>query len=91
MLCRATQNGWVIVKSSDKMWSTGARGVLAWRTPWTWGMKSMKRQNGMMLEDERPQVKKVSKMLLGRAGGNYYMNLSKILGESGGQRSLGLQ
>ena len=23
MLCRATQDGWVIVETSDKMWSTG--------------------------------------------------------------------
>ena len=23
MLCRATQDGWVMVESSDKMWSTG--------------------------------------------------------------------
>ena len=23
MLCKATQNGWVMVESSDKMWSTG--------------------------------------------------------------------
>ena len=50
------------------MWSTGARGILAWRIPWTWGMKSMKRQNDTMLEDEHPQVKKVSKMLLGKSG-----------------------
>ena len=25
MLCRVTQDGWVIVESSDKMWSTGGR------------------------------------------------------------------
>ena len=23
MLCRATQDGWVMVESSDKLWSTG--------------------------------------------------------------------
>ena len=68
MLSRATQSGWVIVRSSDQMWSTGARGILAWRIPWTWGMKSMKRQNDTMVEDEHPQVKKVSKMLLGKSG-----------------------
>ena len=25
MLCRATQDGWVMVESSNKMWSTGER------------------------------------------------------------------
>ena len=25
MLCRAIQNGWVMVESSDRMWSTGGR------------------------------------------------------------------
>ena len=89
MLCRATQDGWVIVKSSDKMWSTGARGVLAWRTPWTWGMKSMKRQNGMMLEDELPKSK-VFSMLLGKSGGRLLIAPEGMqqLGQSGNNTPL---
>ena len=38
--CRATQDGWVMVESSDKMWSTGEGNanhfnILALRTTWT--------------------------------------------------------
>ena len=40
--CRATQDGWVMVESSDKMWSPGGRSanhfnILVLRTPWTVG------------------------------------------------------
>ena len=40
MLCKATQVGWIIVKSSDKMWSIGEGmvnhpSILALRIPWT--------------------------------------------------------
>ena len=40
MPCRATQDRWVMVESSDKMWSTGEGNgkpfsILALRTPWT--------------------------------------------------------
>ena len=40
MPCRATQDGWVKVKSSNKLWSTGEGmanyfSILALRTPWT--------------------------------------------------------
>ena len=40
MPCKATQDRWVIVESSDKMWSTGKEMAnyfhfLALRTPWT--------------------------------------------------------
>ena len=39
-LCRMTQDGWVMVESSDKMWSTGEGNgkplsILALKTPWT--------------------------------------------------------
>ena len=54
MLCRATQDGWIMVESSDKTWSTGEGNgkplqILAVRTIWTvwigkkighWKMKS---------------------------------------------------
>ena len=39
MLCRATQDGWVMVESSDKAWSAEKGmanfSILALRTPWT--------------------------------------------------------
>ena len=42
MPCRATQDEWVTVKSSDKMWSIGEEmtihsSILAWKTSWTVG------------------------------------------------------
>ena len=53
MLCRATQDGWVIVKSSDKMWSTGGGNG----NPFQYSscknlMDSMNRQKDKILEDE---------------------------------------
>ena len=40
MPCRVTQDGWVMVESSDKMWSIGGGSanhscIIASRTPWT--------------------------------------------------------
>ena len=69
MLCRATQDGRVIVKSSDKMWSTGGGNG----NPFQYSccknlMNSMNRQKDMTLEDELPRSK-VSSMLLGKSGG----------------------
>jgi len=56
MPCRITQDAWIILKSSDKMWSTGEKitthsSILAWKTP---GTINMKRQKDMMLGDEPP-------------------------------------
>ena len=56
MLCRATQEGRVMVESSDKMWSTGERNgkplqYSCLKNP----MITMKRQNDMTLEDEFPR------------------------------------
>ena len=53
MLCRATQDGQVIVKSPEKMWSTGGRDdnplqYSCHKNP----MNSKKRQKDMTLEDE---------------------------------------
>ena len=50
---RATQNGWVKVKSSDKMWSTGGgngkpRQYSCHKNP----MNSIKGQKDMILEDK---------------------------------------
>ena len=53
MLFRATQDGWVMVESFDKMWSTGE-----WNgKPLQYScleslMNSMKRQKDMILKDE---------------------------------------
>ena len=56
MLCRATQDGWVIVKSSDKMWSTGGgNGHPLQYSCHENPMNSMKKQNNMILEDESPR------------------------------------
>ena len=56
MLCRATQEGQVIVESSDKTWSTGGRnGKLFHYSCHDNPMNSMKRQKDMTLEDEPPR------------------------------------
>ena len=54
--CRATQDGWVMVESSDKMWSTGEesgkpRQYSCVENP----MNSMKRQKDRTLKDELPK------------------------------------
>ena len=58
MLRRVIQDGWVIVKSSDKMWSTGERNgkplqYSCYENP----MNSMKKQKNMTL-DKSPQVRR---------------------------------
>ena len=60
MPCRATQDGWVMVKISDKMWSTGE----GTGTPLQYSclekpINSMKRQQDMTLKDELPRLLKV--------------------------------
>ena len=54
MLCRATEDGWVIVESSDKMWSTGeGNGKPLLRYSCLENLiNSMKRQKDMTLKDE---------------------------------------
>ena len=53
MLCRATQDGWVMVKNSDKMWSTGeGNGKLLQYSCLENPMNSMKRQKDRTLKDE---------------------------------------
>ena len=53
MPCRATQDRWVMVESSDKMWSTreGNGKPLQYSCPEN-PMNSMKRQKDRMLKDE---------------------------------------
>ena len=56
MLCRATQDGWVIVESSDKTWSTGEGDGKPLRYSCLENpMNSMKRQRDMTLKDELPR------------------------------------
>ena len=57
MPCKATQNGRVMVESSDKMWSTGEGNdkplqYSCFENP----MNSMKRQKYMTLKDELPRL-----------------------------------
>ena len=51
--CRATQDRWVMVESSEKMWSTGERNdkPLQYSCPEN-PMNSMKRQTDRTLKDE---------------------------------------
>ena len=90
MLCRATQDGRVIVKSSDKMWSTGGGNG----NPFQYSccknlMNSMNRQKDMTLEDELPRSK-VSSMLLGKSGGQLLIAPEgmQLLGQSGNDTQL---
>ena len=56
MPCRTTQDGWVIVESSDKMWSTGeGNGKPLQYSCLENPMKSMKRQKDRTLKDDLPR------------------------------------
>ena len=56
MLCRATQDEWVMVKSSDKTWSTGeGNGKPLEYSCLENPMNSMKRQKGRTLKEEFPR------------------------------------
>ena len=55
MPCRATQDGWVIVESSDKLWSTGeGNGKALQHSCLENPMNSMKREKDMTLKNELP-------------------------------------
>ena len=69
MLCRATQDRWVIVKSSDKTWSTGGGNskplqYSCHKNPMNYMKKKKNDTRGCT-----PPSWKVSNMLLGRAKG----------------------
>jgi len=56
MLCGATQDGWVMVERSDRMWSTGEGNdkplqYSCLENP----MNTMKRQNNRILKEELPR------------------------------------
>ena len=57
MPCRATQDGWVIVNTSNKMWSTGGgNGNPIQNSCHKNSMNIMKRQKDMTLEDDTPSL-----------------------------------
>ena len=56
MPCRATQDGWVMVESSDKMWSTGERNSKPLQYSCLENSRNtMKRQKDRTLKDELPR------------------------------------
>ena len=56
MQCGATQDRWVILERSDRMWSTGeGNGKLLQYSCLENPMNSMKRQKGRTLKDELPR------------------------------------
>ena len=56
MLCRATQDIWVMVEGSDKTWSTGqGNGKPLQYSCFENPMNSMKRQKDRTLKDELPR------------------------------------
>ena len=56
MPCRATQDGWVMVESSDKTWSTGeGNGKPLKYSCLENPMNSMKRQNDRILKEDLPR------------------------------------
>ena len=56
MPCGATQDGWVIVERSDRMWSTGEGNGKPLQYPCLENpMNSMKRQNDRTLKEEFPR------------------------------------
>ena len=57
MLCKATQDGQVMVESSDKIWSTGeGKGKQLQYSCLENPMNSMKRQKDRTLKDELPRL-----------------------------------
>ena len=57
MPCRATQDRWVMMESSDKMWSTGeGNGKPLQYSCLENPMNSMKRQKDKTLKDEIPRL-----------------------------------
>ena len=57
MPCRATQDGWVLVESCDKIWSTGeGNGKPLQYSCFENPMNSMKTQNDRTLKEELPRL-----------------------------------
>ena len=54
--CGATQDGWVMVERSDRMWSTGEGNGKPFQYSWLKNpMNSMKRINDRILKEELPR------------------------------------
>ena len=80
MVCRTTQDRWVMVKSSDKLWSTGGRNDKSLQYSCQENlMNSMKRQKKkkMTLDDE-PHSGKMSSMLLGESRGQLLISPERM-------------
>ena len=83
VLCKATQDRWVIVKSSDKTWSTGGGNgkqlLYSCENP----MNSMKRQN-IWHWKMSPSGRKMSNVLLGKNRGQLLIDTERMkqLGQS---------
>ena len=57
MLCGATQDGWVMVEQSDRLWSTGeGNGKPLQYSCFENPMNSMKRQNDRIVKEELPRL-----------------------------------
>ena len=57
MLCRATQDEWIMVESADKTWSSGeGKSKPLQKSGPENPMKSMKRQEDRTLKDELPSL-----------------------------------
>ena len=77
MPCRATQDQWVMVESSDKMWSTGeGNGKPLQYSCLENPINSMKRQKDRTLKDELPRSVGAQ-----NATGNQWRNNSRKNGE----------
>ena len=81
---RTPQDGWIIVESSDKMWSIREGNSKPFPSCHKNPMNSMKRQKDMTQEDEHPGWK-VSSMLLGESGRQWLIapERMKELGQKG--------
>ena len=75
MLCRATQDGWVMVERSDRMWSTGeGNGKSLQYSCLENPMNSMKSQKDRTLKEELPRSVGVQDA----TGGQWRNNSRKI-------------
>ena len=75
MLCKATQDGQVMVESSDKMWSTGeGNGKPLQYSCLENPMNSMKRQKVRTLKDELPRLVGAQYATGGKWGNNSRKN-----------------
>ena len=69
MPCRATQDGWVMVESSDKTWSTGEGNGKPFQNSCLENpMNNKKRQKDRTLKDELPMSVGAPDILLEKSG-----------------------